>query len=105
MQKGRVPGLQIALIGDGKTLWEKGFGVKNSAAREAVTAETVFEAASLTKTLFAYLAMKFVDEGALSLDTPLVRMLPRETIEAEIGHSLSLAGFRRDWLETITAPR
>jgi len=32
MQKGKIPGLSIALIRDGKTYWVKSFGVKNTPA-------------------------------------------------------------------------
>jgi CubicO group peptidase (beta-lactamase class C family) len=102
LEKGHVPGLQVALIRDGKTVWSRAFGVTNAASREPVTPETIFEAASLTKPFFAYLAMKLVDEGVLNLDTPIVNYIPREGIEKRLGHSLDLEGFRRDWLEKIT---
>jgi CubicO group peptidase (beta-lactamase class C family) len=102
LEKGHVPGLQIALIRDGKTVWSGAFGVTNAVSREPVTPETIFEAASLTKPFFAYLAMKLVDEGVLDLDTPIVNYVPREAIEKQLGHSIDLEGFRRDWLEKIT---
>ncbi len=103
MEKGRVPGLQIALIRDGKIVYQEEFGIKNTATGEPVTSETIFEAASLTKPFFAYVVMKLVDEGVLDLDTPLIRYLPRELIEKEMGHSLDMEGFRLDWFERITA--
>ncbi len=102
LEKGHVPGLQIALIRDGKIVWSGAFGVTNAVSREPVTSETIFEAASLTKPFFAYLAMKLVDEGVLNLDTPIVTYVPRDTIEKAMGHSLDLEGFRRDWFEKIT---
>jgi len=103
LEKGHVPGLQIALIRDGKIVWSGAFGVTNALSREPVTSETIFEAASLTKPFFAYLAMKLVDEGVFDLDTPLVNYVAREEIEKGLGHSMDLEGFRRDWLEKITA--
>ncbi len=102
MKKGRVPGLQMALIREGKLVWHKSFGVKNAASGEAVTDTTIFEAASLTKPFFAYLVMMMVEEGVLDLDTPLVKYLPKEQVEKELGHPLDAVGFRRDWLEKIT---
>ncbi len=103
LEKGHVPGLQIALIRDGKIAWSGAFGVTNAVSREPVTSETIFEAASLTKPFFAYFAMKLVDEGVIDLDTPLVKYVLREEIEKGLGHSIDLEGFRRDWLEKITA--
>ena len=76
LRKGNVPGLSMALIRNGKTYWAHGFGVKNAKTRQAVTTETVFEAASLSKPVFAYGVLKLVDEGKLDLDTPLTKYLP-----------------------------
>lgn len=102
MEKSGVPGLQIALVREGRIIWDRGFGVKNTGTNEPVTGETVFEAASLTKPLFAYVVMKLVEEKVLDLDTPLLSYLPREKIENELGHSLEEPGFHKDWLEKIT---
>src|SRR5687768_5745198 len=61
MNEGEVPGLQIALIRGGKIDWIKSFGVKNAETGGAVTNETIFEAASLSKPVFAYAVMKLVE--------------------------------------------
>lgn len=76
MKRGDVPGMSIAVIRDGKLAWNRAFGVKNSVTKEAVTDETVFEAASLTKPVFAYAVLKLVDQGKLDLDTPLNKYMP-----------------------------
>jgi len=75
MQKADVPGLSIALIRDGKLVWNGAFGVANATTRKPVTSETIFEAASLSKPVFAYGVLKLVDEGKLDLDTPLNKYL------------------------------
>lgn len=103
MTRARVPGLQIALISDGGVVFERGFGTTGGPGEAAVDADTVFEAASLTKPLFAYLVMTLVDEGVLDLDRPIVEYLTPETVEQALGHGLDAEGFRRDWFETITA--
>lgn len=76
LDEGLVPGLSIALIQKGKLVWHKGFGVKNAQTKEPVTDNTVFEAASLSKPVFAYAVLKLVDEGKLDLDAPLTKYLP-----------------------------
>ena len=104
MEKAGIPGLQIALIRDGRILWGKGFGVTNSRTGASVDEHTVFEAASLTKPFFAYLAMKLVEAGELDLDRPLVEYAPREYLEKTyIRHGMELEGFNLEWFRRITA--
>src|ERR1051325_988447 len=63
MQEGGVPGLSILVIREGKIFWQRGFGVKNAETRTPVDAETVFEAASLSKPVVAYAVLKLADSG------------------------------------------
>jgi CubicO group peptidase (beta-lactamase class C family) len=83
MKQGRVPGMSIALIRDGKTTWLHGFGVKDKKTEEPVTTDTVFEAASLSKPVFTYGVLKLVDQEKLDLDTPLSSYLPKPYIQDE----------------------
>ena len=76
MTEADIPGLSIAVIRDSKMIWTRGFGVTNAETKARVTDNTVFEAASLTKPVFAYAVLKLVDNGKLDLDTPLVKYLP-----------------------------
>jgi CubicO group peptidase (beta-lactamase class C family) len=66
-----VPGAAIALVRDGEVIWSEGFGVANAMTREPVTADTLFEVASNSKVVTAYIALRLVDEGVLSLDESL----------------------------------
>ena len=103
MKQARIPGLQIALVRDGRIAWHRNFGVRDAKTGDRVTDDTIFEAASLTKPFFAYYAMKLVDQGALDLDRPLVAYLPAAEVVKILGHPLEEKEFRRDWLEKITA--
>ena len=76
MAGGDVPGLSIALVRGGELAWHRGFGVRHAATKEAVGADTIFEAASLSKPVFAYAVLKLVDAGKLDLDAPLNKYLP-----------------------------
>jgi len=67
-----VPGLAIALIRDGRHVWSRGYGLRAAGSGEAVTPDTVFEAASMSKPVLALLAMQLVDGRRLHLDRPLV---------------------------------
>lgn len=71
LRQSDVPGMSIALIRNGKLVWNGAFGVSNADTKKPVDANTVFEAASLSKPVFAYAVLKLVDEGKLALDSPL----------------------------------
>lgn len=76
MNRGAVPGLSIALIEDGRIAWVGSFGTKNAKTGAKVDDRTVFQAASLSKPVFAYAVLKLADAGKLDLDTPLSKYLP-----------------------------
>ncbi len=88
MAGARLPGLQIAVINDGKVVYTKGFGVRSTETLEPVTHRTVFAALSFSKTIFAYLVMQFADEGLLDLDRPLVSYLPKPLPDYEFYRDL-----------------
>lgn len=71
MREAKVPGLSIALIRDGEIYWRKSFGRKDAA--HPVTEATTFEAASLSKVVFAAIVLKLADQGLIDLDAPLNR--------------------------------
>jgi CubicO group peptidase (beta-lactamase class C family) len=71
MKEGDVPGLCVVLIRNGRIYWHREFGVKNADTKEPLRDNTVFEAASLSKPIFAYAVLKLVNSGKLELDKPL----------------------------------
>ncbi len=64
----KVPGVSIAVIHQGKIEWARGFGVR-SVGGPPVTADTMFQAGSISKPLAAMAALRLVQQGKLSLDT------------------------------------
>jgi CubicO group peptidase (beta-lactamase class C family) len=71
LREENVPGLSIALIHDGRVAWTEGFGVANTITGQPVTPDMAFEVASNSKVVTAYIALRLVDQGLLSLDEPL----------------------------------
>ena len=67
----KVAGLSIALVEENIVAWQRGFGLKDVTSGEPVTPETVFQAASLSKPVFAYAVLKACAEGLLDLGAPL----------------------------------
>ncbi|HEY9143569.1 MAG TPA: serine hydrolase domain-containing protein [Arenimonas sp.] len=71
MQETGVEGLAIAVIRDGKIVLDQGFGVTNARTGGEVDRQTLFEAASLSKPVFAYFTLALARQGVLDLDQPL----------------------------------
>jgi CubicO group peptidase (beta-lactamase class C family) len=71
-----VPGISIALIRHGEVAEITTAGTRNALTGARVEAKTIFDAASLSKPMFAYAVLQLVDAGALLLDTPLAKSVP-----------------------------
>lgn len=83
MDSARMPGLSIALIQNGEIIWNGSYGVRSAETNTAVNDSTLFQAASLSKCVFAYAVMKLVDAGRLDLDAPLINYWPTDYIEGD----------------------
>ena len=86
MREHHVPGVSIAIIEHGELRWSEGFGVADARTGKAVTAGTVFEAASMSKPIVALVAVQLVQEGRLDLDRPLVEYLGRDYLPDQPAH-------------------
>jgi CubicO group peptidase (beta-lactamase class C family) len=64
----KVPGVSVAVINEGAVEWAKGYGSTEAGKETPVTPRTLFQAASLSKSLTALAAMRLVEQGVLSLD-------------------------------------
>src|SRR6187549_956745 len=63
-----VPGISVAVIKDFKIEWARGYGVMDAATNAPVTTDTLFQAASISKTIAAMASMKAVENGRFTLD-------------------------------------
>jgi CubicO group peptidase (beta-lactamase class C family) len=70
MRRLHVPGVSIAVIRDGQIAWAKGYGVA-SVNGPAVTPDTLFQAASISKPVTALAALRMVEANRLSLDADI----------------------------------
>lgn len=86
-----LPGLSFALINNGKVVYHRSLGLSNIETKVKVDANSIFEAASLSKTVFAYFALRLVDKKLLDLDTPLYRYLPYQDIAKDERYKLITA--------------
>ena len=77
MAQAGVQGVQVAVLSGGKTAWHASFGFANAETKAPVTDASIFEAASLSKPVFAYAVLTLVDAGQIDLDTPHLEVLAR----------------------------
>ena len=71
-----VPGVSIALIDQGKVVYQGGFGVRELGKPERVDENTVFMAASNTKGMTTLLLSELVDQKKLKWDQPVIEVYP-----------------------------
>lgn len=83
MKEAEVPGMTVVVLREGKVRWAQNFGVKKVNGGAAVDDGTVFEAASLSKPVFAYAVLKLVEQGKIGLDVPLTTYMPKPYIEGD----------------------
>ena len=71
----KTPGVSIAVINDGRIEWAHGYGVLEAGGKEPVTPETLFQAASNSKSLTAMVVLRLVEQGKLDLDSDVNKWL------------------------------
>ncbi|MFC7492631.1 MULTISPECIES: serine hydrolase [unclassified Nocardioides] len=73
--KHHVPGAQLGIL-EGDDVVEAAYGVLNNRTGQPATTESVFQIGSISKVWTATVVMQLVDEGKISVDTPVVEVLP-----------------------------
>lgn len=75
MARFKVPGVSIAVIRDQQIHWAKGYGVADVATGAPVNAETMFQAASMSKPVAAMAVLRAVQDGLFALDDDVNEIL------------------------------
>jgi CubicO group peptidase (beta-lactamase class C family) len=104
MARFRIPGISFALITEGRQVWTRGFGIKDTRANDPVDVDTVFAAGSLTKPVFAYAVLALVEQKLFALDTPLAAHLPGDLLGKEPRLRLVTARMLLSHTSGIAAP-
>ena len=86
-----IPGVSLALVKDGKLVYYKTYGVKNTFTKEPVDSNTLFEAASVTKPVFSFAVQRLAERGVIDLDKPLYLYLPYPDIAYDDRYKLMTA--------------
>ncbi|MRG47385.1 serine hydrolase [Chitinophaga sp. SYP-B3965] len=67
----KVPGISIAVIRNYQLEWARGYGFADVEEKRPVTTQTLFQAASISKSLNAVGVLKLVEQNKLSLDADI----------------------------------
>jgi CubicO group peptidase (beta-lactamase class C family) len=76
MQRSMVPGVAVAVVHGGETVFSQGFGVRRLGDPAPVDPTTVFQVASVSKSISATIAAIQVTKGVVSWDDPVSSHLP-----------------------------
>lgn len=76
MAENHVPGAALALIKDGRVVFEKGYGFRDLETHAPVTGETLFNIGSISKSFTALGITQLADRHRVDLDTPVVKYVP-----------------------------
>src|SRR2546425_8901171 len=71
IQENALPGLAIAVVFQDKVVYAKGFGVRDVNTKAPVDADTVFQVASLSKSIGSTVVAELVGEGKITWDSKL----------------------------------
>lgn len=76
MRDFKVPGLSVAVVKEGETIYSEGFGARDPQRNLPATPNTLYGIGSITKSFVAIAIMQLVEEGKLSVDDPVSQYIP-----------------------------
>jgi methyl acetate hydrolase len=76
VERGEIPGVVAMAVGQNGVFYEGAFGRRSLAADPAMTMDTVFRIASMTKAITSVAALQLVEQGKLTLDGPVPAIDP-----------------------------
>jgi CubicO group peptidase (beta-lactamase class C family) len=75
--RGEVPGVVVAVVNREGLLYNQAFGKSSVLRNTAMTKETIFNIASMTKAVTSVAVMQLIEEGKLRLDDPVGKYVPK----------------------------
>jgi CubicO group peptidase (beta-lactamase class C family) len=76
MALSHAPGLSAAIVKGGQIAWKAAYGFRDAAQAIPVTSDTLFQLASVSKTVLSVAVMQLVEQGKLALDDDVDNSLP-----------------------------
>ena len=76
MRQGKIPGLSVAIVKDGETVYKAGFGYANLETGEKVTTDTLFQLGSNSKAFTSLGVFQLQKDGLINLNDPISKYVP-----------------------------
>ncbi len=76
MRAGKMPGLSLAVVEKGKTIYSEGFGSRNREKNLPATPDTLYGIGSITKSFVAIAIMQLIEKGEIKLTDPVSMHTP-----------------------------
>jgi CubicO group peptidase (beta-lactamase class C family) len=98
------PGLAVAFVKDGRTVFTRGYGLADLEHRIPITPSTVFDVASVSKQFTGLAIAMLVEQGRVKLDDDVRRYIPEFP---DVGHTITInhllhhTSGLRDWPGTL----
>ena len=111
LEEAKVPSIALAVVKDGRIIWEEGFGWADKERQIPASAHTPYSLASMTKPITATAIMQLHEAGKLDIDAPIERYLgpirltghagPSDGVTARriMAHSAGLPQYGRFYLD------
>src|SRR5467141_4762926 len=91
IQENALPGLAIAIVFQDKAMYAKGFGVRDVNTKAPVDADTVFQLASVSKSVGSTVVAELVGEGKITWDSKLSALDPTfEMFDPWVTHQITV---------------
>jgi CubicO group peptidase (beta-lactamase class C family) len=76
IETNKIPGAVMIIQRHGKIAYYEAFGVRDTATKSPMTADTIFRIYSMSKPVTTVAAMMLVEEGKLQLSDPVAKYIP-----------------------------
>ncbi len=77
IEANRMPGAVVLIARKGRVAYLETFGYRDKSAGARMTPDAIFRTYSMTKPITSVAIMMLIEEGRLTLDTPVSRVLPQ----------------------------
>ena len=84
LKRSGIPGISAAIVWDDGRRWSGAVGSADLTSARAMTPDTAFALASVSKTFTAAVVLQLVGEGSLALDQPVAPLLPAFKLDPRI---------------------